>query len=461
MTIRERIASFLFGDIIEKRLAAVSIAIDDSAGWDSHTARPQDRPWADRAADLEDGLTAWRLNFMIRRTVALIRSYVVGGGLTVSSTVPAVDTFIRLFWAHPQNRIDRRLGALCDEFTRAGEIFPILFTNKIDGMSYLRFIPASQIREVTTHAEDYETEISFTQITATGIEKTWIGPGEASAFVVGDDGSLPPLMLHLAVNRPIGATRGEGDLTPILPWARRYSEWLKDRVRLNRQRTRFGLLDVTIADDSLVDTKKQQLRGNNPLEAGIYVHGPGEETKLHDLKIMATDAAEDGQTLRLAIATGANAALHYFGEGEAVNYSTAKEMGEPTARFFAERQQAIADALIEIITFAWKRREIVLGVSPSVTDLNLSYAAAEVARADNESLATAAKDAVTALAQMRAFGWIDQRTAAALAFKFAGEPLSEEELDRILEKAEPVPAGVGLPEARADRPAKKGTDGDE
>ena len=40
-------------------------------------------------------------------------------------------------------------------------------------------------------------------------------------------------MLHYAVNRPVGALRGESDLAPILPWLKRYSRWLEDRVRLN------------------------------------------------------------------------------------------------------------------------------------------------------------------------------------------------------------------------------------
>ena len=217
MRFRDRLANFLFSDIIEQRLAAVSVKIDDSPGWDSHSARPQDRPWSDRAADLDDSLTAWRLNFMVRRTVTLVRSYVVGNGIFVSSTIPEVDAFAQAFWSHHQNHFSRRLGPICDELTRAGEVFPVLFTNRVDGMSYVRFIPAAQIRHVETHPEDYETELSFTQITAEGREKTWIGPGHPAAFKLSPDGTLPPLMLHLAVNRPIGATRGEGDLTPSYP----------------------------------------------------------------------------------------------------------------------------------------------------------------------------------------------------------------------------------------------------
>ena len=63
----------------------------------------------------------------------------------------------------------------------------------------------------------------------------------------------------------------------------------------------------------------------------------------------------------------------------------------------------------------------------------------EVARADNQSLAIAARDVVGALAQMKAQGWIDDTTATRLAFKFAGEQIDEEEIARILETAKEEP----------------------
>ena len=47
------------------------------------------------------------------------------------------------------------------------------------------------------------------------------------------DGNGVPWMLHYAVNRPVGALRGEGDLAPVLQWLRSYRGWLQDRVRLN------------------------------------------------------------------------------------------------------------------------------------------------------------------------------------------------------------------------------------
>jgi hypothetical protein len=462
-SLKERIAQRIFGDIINQAAkdaaAAVSIRIDDSRGWDQITggAGPADRPWSEYATDLEDALKAWRKNFFIRRIVNLCTSYVVGNGITITSKAPDVNKFIRAFWEHPKNHMPQRLGPICNELTRAGELFPILFTNKVDGMSYLRFVPASQILHLETDKEDYETELRYGQIQRDTVEVAWwIGPDHAHAFklvieVKHQDGTityripkantkkgllLRPLMLHFAVNREIGATRGEGDLGPILPWVKRYTEWLKDRVRLNRQRTRQGVLHVEIADENQVKTKRQQLRTDNPIEHGIYVSGPGEKLTMHSLKIEADDAKDDGHALRLAIATGANTALHYLSEGANVNYATAKEMGEPTARFYTDRQTALCNFLKDLVAAAYRRYCATLKQDPP-DDLQLVTSTTEVARADNQTLAEAAHSIVQALRDMKDAGWIDDETAVRLAFKFAGEVIGEDEIKHILTKAKP------------------------
>jgi hypothetical protein len=463
MSLHERLArravTFLFGDTIEEmvqqRLNAVSVRVDDSPGWDSLSGGgPADRPWAEKYTDLEETLEAWQKNFLVRRLVTLTRSYAVGGGITLDSEDDQVAAFLQDFWTHKQNRMDRRMGPICDELSRAGEIFPVLFTNKVDGMSYLRFIPASRIRSIETDPDDYEVELRYAQTRETSAEpKWWIGTGHPDAFTLspsssgsagtakaegGSPAALPPLMLHVAVNRPIGATRGESDLTPVLPWAKRYSEWLKDRVRLNRIRTRQAILHLRISDPSLVEEKRQQMRTDNPIEKGIYVSGPDEELIAHALEIGSGDAEDDGRALRLACATAGNVGLHYLGEGETVNYATAKEMGEPTTRFYAERQQDLIYAAEEILTAAYRRHCLVTGRDfPGHGELQLSASAGEVARQDNQALASAARDVVEALAQMKAMGWIDDQTAASIAFKFAGEPLGQDEIERILDQAPP------------------------
>ena len=437
---RQGLARWIAPELRREALAAISATVDDSPGWDSHTqAGPSDRPWADRAQDLDDAFEAWQKNFLVRRIVTLARSYIIGNSISMTSKDPQVADFVTRFWHHPKNQLPQRLAPMLNELIRAGEIFPTLHTNRADGMSYVRFVPATQVREIVTAPNDYETELEYGETqTHTAELKWWISPDHPKAYSRSRGGNLRPLMLHYCINREIGCTRGEGDLGPLLPWAKRYTAWLQDRVRLNRIRTRQGVLDIEIADDSKVEEKRQQLRRTNPLEAGIYVHGAGEEVKLHGLNIDADNAEPDGKALRLACGTAANVGLHYLGEGEAVNYSTAKEMGEPTSRYYSERQDNLTFILSQLVTIAYRRHCTALGLVIPTWSLEESLAVnvAEVARADNESLARSANLVVRALVEMSNQGWIDDQTAATLAFQFAGEPLGADKVAEILRKAQ-------------------------
>jgi len=419
---------------VAARLAAVTARVDDSPGWEAWGSRgPADRPWAEQQENLSDALAAWRDNFLVRRIVTLTRSYVVSSGVAVSSDVVRVDRFVRAFWEHRQNQMARRLGAWCDELTRAGELFVTLHTNPVDGMSYVRAVPASHVPVIETAENDYEVELRYGERVWGQIEpKMWLSSLHPGAFDPDAAGRLPPVMVHLAVNRPVGATRGIGDLDPVLPWARRYSEWLKDRVRLNRVRTRQALVEIEVADE-MVEEKQRQLAKANPLEAGMYVHGPGEKVVVHDLKIGAGDVADDGKALRLAAATGANVGLHYLGEGESINYATAREMGEPTARFYSERQATLCWLVCDLVRVAFERAAAMgRATLPRGGDLRLSAGVAEVSRADNESLARSAALIVRWLLALKEQGWIDDETAVAMAFKFAGEPLGADRVRQIL-----------------------------
>ncbi len=106
----------------------------------------------------------------------------------------------------------------------------------------------------------------------------------------------------------------------------------------------------------------------------------------------------------------------------------------PTARFYTERQSELSRMLTRLVQVAYDRK-VALGLArkPAGDDYGIVVAVTETARADNAALAEAARDIVQALSQMRAQGWIDDATAIQLAFKFAGEPIPQEEIERILE----------------------------
>ena len=389
---------------------------------------PADRLWYEVAQDLVDALEAWRRNFLIRQIVRLTTAYVVGDGVKVSSSHPWVGPFVTAFWSHRQNKIADRLPAWCDELTRAGELFIALFTNPVDGMSYVRAVPAAQIVKVETDPEDYEKETGFVERVAGSVEpKHWKSPAAA--------GPGEPVLLHYTVNKPVGATRGESDLTPILPWASRYVEWLKERVRANKVRNDLACAEVIIDDDSQVQAKRTQYAADPPTGGGIFVHGKGEELKFPSANIGAYEAKEDGLALRLAIAAGADIPLHFLAEGSSATRTTAAEMGDPTHRHYRMRQVAFSGILADLVEQAYRRRCAALGQRlPAAEDLGLVVECPDVSREDSGALATAAKTVVEAFAVMKANGWITDELAVRLSFKFAGEVLSEEQIRSILDQ---------------------------
>lgn len=396
-------------------------------------AAPNDRPWYALAQDLDDVLEAWRKNFLVRQIVRLTTAYVVGDGITLNARHPYATNWLRSFWNHRQNRMPARLAAWCDELTRAGELFILLFPNPLDGMQYVRAVPARQIVAVETAPNDYETETAYLEFTDASLPpgsdtppftRRWKSPLTAAP----DE----PCMLHFAINRPVGATRGESDLVPILPWAQRYAQWLKDRVRFNAIRTDMATAWIKVQDEGAIARKRMEYAANPPTGGNIFITGPGEEISFPAANIDAGDASPDGLALRLAIAAGANVPLHYLGEGASATRTTAAEMGDPTRRHYRMRQQEFATFLCDLATTAWQRRGHILRArtpEPGITaDLP------DISREDNQSLAQAAHTIVQAFALMKQNGWIDDRIAIATAFKFAGEILTEEQITAILEE---------------------------
>ena len=239
-------------------------------------------------------------------------------------------------------------------------------------------------------------------------------------------------MLHYTINKPLGATRGESDLTPILPWVTRYTTWLKDRVKFNQIRTEMCAAWVKIQDDTQVTAKRRQYEANPPTGGNIFVTGPGEELAFPAANIDAGQAEPDGVALRLAVAAGANIPLHYLAEGTSATKATATEMADPTRRHYRMRQIDFANILTDLCEQAYLKRAQVRGIMAYYRNPQARAEMPDVSREDNGALADAAKTITEAFNTMQERGWIDKETAVRLIFKFAGEVLPEDQLQQII-----------------------------
>lgn len=392
---------------------------------------PIDKDWVEFYAELSDSREAWRKNPLARRIVGLITSYVVGAGVRVSSESSQLQKFIVEFWSHPRNRMDFRINSWCDELSRSGELFPVLFTNEMDGMSYVRAIPASQIEEVRWRDGDYEDELRYRETTGPGEdEKWWLSPDGDEEHT-----KINPWMLHYAVNRPVGAVRGEGDLFAILPWLRRYNLWLEDRVRLNAAVRAF--LWIVRAPQNLLKDLRDQYR--KPPEPGtVVVAHQDEEWQAVSPSLNARDASADGRAIRWMIAAGGpGTSLVDFGEGEDANLATAKAAGEQRKRFLLRRQAYFCWILADVTAVAYNRYLDVRGLRwkrAAAADVVVSRP--DISVEDNDTLASAIAALVGSLDGLQRFlGESDALRAFGLRMlvKFAGESVGEDEFRALLE----------------------------
>lgn len=436
----ERVATRFLGPLIERRVAQAVQVLDDEY-WSQVGGGGGGRldvDWWQRREGLDDALEAWRDNALARRIVALTSDYVVGSGVYVRSSVPWVQSFVEEFWK--LNGMARRCYSWCDELTRAGELFVVVGTDEPSGASFVRAIPAQRIDAIETAAGDLERELRYHEVGSDGsVEGRWW-----PCYGVGEDAAQ--VMVHFAINRPVGCVRGEGDLGPILSWLKRYKDWLENRVRLNKFKTAF-LWDVTIAGRpgaGADTTRKKRFAYKTPPEPGsIIVHDDNETWQAVSPKLEAWDAKDDGKAIRLMVAAGAGVPLHFMSEGESATRATAAEMGDPTFRHYRRRQLDFGALLEELVTVV-VRRANARGRGKVFGDLGLKVTFPDITKADNVQLAQSALLIVRTLDMMAGRGWVTRDDAVAMAVRFAGDFVDVEAFLKHVHDEDPQPDPRGV-----------------
>lgn len=424
------------------QLAATAARVDDSLGWASLTNRPHDYDPARVQEIYANALEAWRKNPIAWRIIAITTDYVVGDRLAIASANRRLNRFIAEFWRHPKNQMDLRLESMCDELARSGDLFVLLFRNPADGMSYIRFVTKDQVQSIQTANNDWETEISYSVHPTASL---WGEPGgyEPQVYLSPhhpEAGDAPAILLHYAINRPLGALLGESDLTTLIPWLLRYSRMLEDRVRLHWAMRAF-LWMVTVPANK-VREKQEQYR--TPPESGaLIVKDETESWQAVTPQMQSADARHDLSAVRGMIDAGSGYPPHWRGEAADANLATATAMQAPTERHLLRRQLYFTYILEDILYQAYQRAAQVGRARPLP---NADYAALftavvpDVSRSDNEALARSARDIAQGLASLQTqLGGKSpglQRRILQLFMKFAGEPLAEAQLDQIIAELE-------------------------
>jgi hypothetical protein len=378
---------------------------------------------------------AYNANPLAFAIIEITSSFVLGKGVTVAAHQPEVQRVLMDFWNDADNHMETRVYALCTELALYGEQFVRFFVNPYSGRVKIRQIDPSTIDEIETDLEDIETVLRFHRrpvgpANQPGETAPVAGPGtpqqvEGTWFLAGSE------MVQFTINKVSNAKRGKSDLATLLPWLRRYKDWLTDRVRINKYKGAF-LWDVQLmgADRKTIERKKAEY--TYPPEPGtVIIHNESERWSAVKPEISANDVAEDGRALKLMVAIGAQLPEHYLSDGNNGNRATASEMGLPTLLRFQRRQHVLKCLLRTILdrVLAEARK---VGALPAEMDSSYEIIFPEIDVDDATTLAGAAQSLVSALSAAKAQGWVSDETAMRLLFQFAGEEVDvAEEQARI------------------------------
>jgi hypothetical protein len=444
---------------VQRRVRLAVDALDDQR--DRSLRRdtyPRDRYDYDREEVLRDALQAWRVNPLARRIVELTSQYVVGGGIGIESKHAATNKFLKKWWEHRLNQMAIRAFEWCDELTRSGELYFVVSTDAA-GMSYVRAMPAMDILDIETALNDVDQELVIWE-KPRGDGLDGIGPGgvlsghkwqvyNSETDSRNEDGSFSPVMLHYAVNKPVGAKFGESDLAPLLRWLARYAAWLEDRARLNRYRNSFVFtVKARFASAAEKEARQAELNANPPPPGSILVMDETETWEVLAPQLSSFEANEDGLALKKMVAAGSGNPLHFLAEPEGATRTTAESAGGPTFRHYEQRQLYFLWLLEDLTKVVLRRAALVDSkIDPKA---EISIKGTDISARDNAALATAASTITAAMGVLRDRGMIDDSEYLRMVYRFAGEVSDVEDLLEKGKKA-PPPMWYGQPAQPADR----------
>lgn len=384
---------------------------------------------------------AYNANPLAFAIVEITTSFVLGKGVVVAAREPAVQDVLMDFWHDLDNHMDTRVYALCTELSLYGEQFIRFFVSPYDGRVKIRQVDPSLIDQVETDPEDIETELRYHR---RPIGPSATQPGDPVPVTPEDEHNFEGEWLlagkevaHFAINKVSNAKRGKSDLATLLPWLRRYKDWLTDRVRINKYKGAF-LWDVQLngADRKTIERKKAEY--SYPPEPGsVIIHNESEQWSAVKPEINAGEAVEDGRAIKLMVAVGAQLPEHYLSDGNYGNRATASEMGLPTFLKF-QRRQLVMRAMLRTILDRVLKEARKAGRLAEEIDTRYDIIFPEIDVADHQTLASAAQMLVSALTVAKEQGWVSDETAMRLLFQFAGEEIDTSEERARIRKEPPA-----------------------
>ncbi len=297
----------------------------------------------------ERAIEAWMSDPLVGHIVNLTSWFVMGEGITFAASDERVHLTLDDFWSDKETKWDSLQRLISDELQVFGEIFLRLFVNPLSGRVKAVLLDPKEIVDIARDDANGQPARYLRRYTRR-VYRDSLNAGISGGFEYDEeeaDEIIPAgEIIHLTVNSLSSSMRGISELYRILPWLELYSQWLRDRVSLNRARASFAYLRKVPGSPAQAKDvfERDPITGRvRPPRAGsVLVVNEGEEWQVLHPDVGAGDAKEDGRALKLMIAAGSGIFEHYFGDPSTGNLATTKSMELPMLKKFEARQRLLA-----------------------------------------------------------------------------------------------------------------------
>ncbi|MCL5073952.1 MAG: hypothetical protein M1308_24130 [Actinobacteria bacterium] len=240
---------------------------------------------------------------------------------------------------------------------------------------------------------------------------------------------------HYKINAVTGSKRGWSDLATNVNWIAIFDEGLLNAMRQRRFRTAF-IFDVTVdgAGKPEIAAKNKEITDNPPKPGTVRVHNEKEKWQTVQPNMDTKDMAEDLHQVLMHAGRALNIPEHYLGSGGDVNRASASEMGLPTIKYMKRRQKYFKAILNQIIRVAIDVNIYATkGKLSASSKIDFTIEFPDIDTKDNLAIAQAVSQLVTSLVAAKDSGWISNKTAQRLMFKYLGEENTPEEEDKLID----------------------------
>ena len=352
-------------ELLLERLAALELALEDT-DWlrMGENGREFSADARRRIIDLAR-LMALK-NPIIKRGVNVQVQYVWGQGVTIRATQTEIDAVIQTFLDDEKNQDELTSHQAREQKERElqtdGNIFFVLFPNRITGAVRVRSIPVGEVSAIITNPDDtkdpwyYKREWTEEALNTAGTSETitrtayypdWRYTPRVRPATIG---SAPVLwdtpVYHVKVGAYSDWRFGCSEVYAAIDWARAYKEFLEDWATFTRALSRYawklatkgGARGVQAAKAKIGTTLGSTSETNPPATTGATFIG-AEGVDMNPMRIGGANVGmEDGRRMLLMVAAAQGLPETFYGDVSVGTLATATSLDRPTELTMHSRQ---------------------------------------------------------------------------------------------------------------------------